>query len=54
MEGAIGLLKFTILQGANLAIRDMLSSDPYVVLSLGEQVSLFVSTYFILFFIFYI
>ncbi|CAH1448846.1 unnamed protein product [Lactuca virosa] len=37
MEGAIGLLKFTILQGANLAVRDMLSSDPYVVLSLGEQ-----------------
>ncbi|KAI3681189.1 hypothetical protein L6452_35974 [Arctium lappa] len=37
MEGAIGLLKITILQGANLAVRDMLSSDPYVVLTLGEQ-----------------
>ncbi|KVH89320.1 Arf GTPase activating protein, partial [Cynara cardunculus var. scolymus] len=37
MEGAIGMLKITILQGANLAVRDMLSSDPYVVLTLGEQ-----------------
>ncbi|KAL8235911.1 hypothetical protein R6Q59_016992 [Mikania micrantha] len=36
-EGAIGHLKITILQGANLAVRDMLSSDPYVVVSLGEQ-----------------
>lgn len=37
VEGAIGSLKITILQGANLAVRDMLSSDPYVVVSLGEQ-----------------
>ncbi|KAK1422857.1 hypothetical protein QVD17_18146 [Tagetes erecta] len=37
VDGVIGHLKFTILQGANLAIRDMLSSDPYVVLTLGEQ-----------------
>ncbi|XP_071701109.1 ADP-ribosylation factor GTPase-activating protein AGD12-like [Rutidosis leptorrhynchoides] len=37
VEGAIGHLKITILQGANLAVRDMLSSDPYVVVSLGEQ-----------------
>ncbi|GKC02744.1 ADP-ribosylation factor GTPase-activating protein AGD12-like protein [Tanacetum coccineum] len=37
VEGAIGNLKITILQGANLAVRDMLSSDPYVVVSLGEQ-----------------
>nr|XP_043620321.1 ADP-ribosylation factor GTPase-activating protein AGD12-like [Erigeron canadensis] len=33
----IGHVKITILQGANLAVRDMLSSDPYVVVSLGEQ-----------------
>ncbi|XP_071716456.1 ADP-ribosylation factor GTPase-activating protein AGD12-like [Rutidosis leptorrhynchoides] len=37
VEGAIGHLKITILQGANLAVRDMLSSDPYVVVSIGEQ-----------------
>lgn len=37
VEGAIGHLKITILQGANLAVRDMLSSDPYVVLTLAEQ-----------------
>nr|GFA87553.1 ADP-ribosylation factor GTPase-activating protein AGD12 [Tanacetum cinerariifolium] len=37
VEGDIGNLKITILQGANLAVRDMLSSDPYVVVSLGEQ-----------------
>ncbi|XP_019089583.1 PREDICTED: ADP-ribosylation factor GTPase-activating protein AGD12 isoform X2 [Camelina sativa] len=33
----IGLLKVTIKKGTNLAIRDMMSSDPYVVLTLGQQ-----------------
>lgn len=33
----IGLLKVKIIKGINLAIRDMLSSDPYVVLTLGQQ-----------------
>lgn len=33
----IGMVKVKVLQGKNLAIRDMLSSDPYVVLSLGHQ-----------------
>ncbi|KAL6991975.1 ADP-ribosylation factor GTPase-activating protein agd12 [Sarracenia purpurea var. burkii] len=33
----IGLLKVKVLRGTNLAIRDMLSSDPYVVLTLGQQ-----------------
>lgn len=42
----IGLLKVTIKKGTNLAIRDMMSSDPYVVLNLGKQVSdLFVTVY---------
>ena len=36
----IGMLKVKVLKGTNLAIRDMLSSDPYVVLALGHQVSL--------------
>ncbi|KAM7500491.1 hypothetical protein LguiA_024905 [Lonicera macranthoides] len=33
----IGILKIKVLKGTNLAVRDMLSSDPYVVLSLGQQ-----------------
>lgn len=40
MEGMvefIGLLKVKVVKGTNLAIRDMLSSDPYVVLSIGQQ-----------------
>lgn len=33
----IGMLKVKIIKGTNMAIRDMLSSDPYVVLTLGQQ-----------------
>ncbi|KAI4372076.1 hypothetical protein MLD38_010358 [Melastoma candidum] len=33
----IGMLKVKVVKGTNLAIRDMLSSDPYVVLNLGKQ-----------------
>ncbi|XP_044478144.1 ADP-ribosylation factor GTPase-activating protein AGD12-like [Mangifera indica] len=33
----IGLLKVKVIKGINLAIRDMMSSDPYVVLNLGQQ-----------------
>ncbi|XP_027185911.1 ADP-ribosylation factor GTPase-activating protein AGD12-like [Coffea eugenioides] len=33
----IGMLKIKVVKGTNLAIRDMLSSDPYVVLTLGQQ-----------------
>ncbi|CAK7324443.1 unnamed protein product [Dovyalis caffra] len=33
----IGLLKVKVKKGTNLAIRDMMSSDPYVVLTLGKQ-----------------
>lgn len=33
----IGVLKVKVLKGTNLAVRDMLSSDPYVVLNLGQQ-----------------
>ncbi|KAF9620710.1 hypothetical protein IFM89_014010, partial [Coptis chinensis] len=42
MEGMvefIGLLKVKVVKGTNLAVRDMLSSDPYVILTLGQQVS---------------
>ncbi|CAM8908943.1 unnamed protein product [Rhodiola kirilowii] len=40
MEGMvefIGLVKVKVVKGTQLAIRDMLSSDPYVVLTLGHQ-----------------
>ncbi|KAK4421040.1 ADP-ribosylation factor GTPase-activating protein AGD12 [Sesamum alatum] len=33
----IGMLKVRVLKGTNLAIRDMLSSDPYIILTLGQQ-----------------
>ncbi|EOY25501.1 hypothetical protein SCA6_019087 [Theobroma cacao] len=33
----IGLLKVKVVKGTNLAIRDMMTSDPYVVLTLGQQ-----------------
>lgn len=33
----IGLLKVKVIKGTNLAIRDIKTSDPYVVLSLGQQ-----------------
>ncbi|KAL2898325.1 putative ADP-ribosylation factor GTPase-activating protein AGD11 [Bienertia sinuspersici] len=33
----IGLIKVNVVRGTNLAIRDMVSSDPYVILCLGQQ-----------------
>ena len=33
-----GILKVHVLRGTNLAIRDVKSSDPYVVVTTGEQV----------------
>ncbi|XP_051124861.1 ADP-ribosylation factor GTPase-activating protein AGD12 [Andrographis paniculata] len=33
----IGMVKIRVIKGTNLAIRDVLSSDPYVVLTLGHQ-----------------
>ncbi|KAI3448799.1 hypothetical protein Pfo_005464 [Paulownia fortunei] len=33
----VGLIKVNIVRGTNLAIRDMVTSDPYVILSLGNQ-----------------
>lgn len=38
----IGVLKVKVVKGTNLAIRDMLSSDPYVILTLGQQVGHYV------------
>ncbi|GER37287.1 calcium-dependent lipid-binding family protein [Striga asiatica] len=33
----VGLIKVNIVRGTNLAIRDMVTSDPYVILTLGSQ-----------------
>ncbi|KAI4297074.1 hypothetical protein L6164_036982 [Bauhinia variegata] len=33
----IGKLKVKVIKGTNLAVRDMMTSDPYVVLNLGQQ-----------------
>jgi hypothetical protein len=34
----IGILKVKVIRGTKLAVRDLMSSDPYVVLTLGQQV----------------
>lgn len=41
MDEYLGMLRVKVLKGSNLAVRDMLSSDPYVVLTLGPQVCSF-------------
>lgn len=33
----VGLIKVNVVKGTNLAIRDIMTSDPYVILSLGHQ-----------------
>ncbi|GMI80325.1 hypothetical protein like AT3G07940 [Hibiscus trionum] len=33
----IGMIKVNVVKGTNLAVRDMVSSDPYVILTLGQQ-----------------
>lgn len=40
MGDPLGLLKVIVVQGKRLVIRDFKSSDPYVVVKLGNQVSL--------------
>ncbi|GFP84210.1 ADP-ribosylation factor GTPase-activating protein agd12 [Phtheirospermum japonicum] len=37
MAEFLGTLKIKVLKGTNLAVRDMLSSDPYIILNLGQQ-----------------
>ncbi|XP_058071603.1 ADP-ribosylation factor GTPase-activating protein AGD12-like isoform X2 [Magnolia sinica] len=36
-EELVGFLKVKVIKGTDLAIRDMLTSDPYVILILGQQ-----------------
>ncbi|KAA8541354.1 hypothetical protein F0562_025327 [Nyssa sinensis] len=37
MENLLGLLRIRVKRGVNLAVRDVRSSDPYVVVKLGKQ-----------------
>ncbi|XP_054822057.1 protein C2-DOMAIN ABA-RELATED 4-like [Prosopis cineraria] len=37
MENFIGLLRIRVKRGVNLAVRDVRSSDPYVVVKMGKQ-----------------
>jgi len=39
MSAQLGLLKVIVVQGKRLVIRDFKTSDPYVVLKLGNQVN---------------
>lgn len=34
----VGLLKVKVKRGTSLAVRDVVTSDPYVVVTLGQQV----------------
>ncbi|KAG8474530.1 hypothetical protein CXB51_031381 [Gossypium anomalum] len=37
MENLLGLLRIHVQRGVNLAVRDVVSSDPYVVIRMGKQ-----------------
>ncbi|CAL9031705.1 unnamed protein product [Prunus brigantina] len=37
MENLLGLLRIRVKRGVNLAVRDVRSSDPYVVIKMGKQ-----------------
>lgn len=39
MEHLLGLLRVRVVRGTNLAVRDIRSSDPYVVVKMGKQVT---------------
>lgn len=39
MENLLGLLRVRVKRGVNLAVRDVRSSDPYVVIKMYNQVS---------------
>ena len=39
MESLLGLLRIRVKRGVNLAVRDLNSSDPYVVVKMGKQVT---------------
>lgn len=37
MENLLGLLRIHVIRGINLAVRDVKSSDPYVIVRMGKQ-----------------
>ena len=38
MDNLLGLLRIRVKRGNNLAVRDLGTSDPYVVITMGKQV----------------
>lgn len=53
MENFLGLLRIRVIRGVNLAGRDLGGSDPYVVVTSGDQVSFYLLSFsFPFFFIF--
>jgi len=40
MENLLGLLRIRVKRGVNLAVRDVRSSDPYVVIKMYNQVNI--------------
>ena len=53
MENLLGLLRIRVKRGVNLAVRDVRSSDPYVVIKMNRQVSFLPYLSFIGFFFFF-
>lgn len=53
MENLLGLLRVRIKRGVNLAVRDVRSSDPYVVVRMGAAQVLHTFFFFLLFLILY-
>lgn len=45
----MGLLRIHVFRGVNLAVRDVVSSDPYVIFKMGKQVPFFFLLFFFLF-----
>ena len=46
MVEPLGQLQVTVIRGKKLAIRDFKSSDPYVIVKLGNEVSFVIITIF--------
>lgn len=44
MDNLLGLLRIRLKRGVNLAVRDISSSDPYVIVKMGKQV-IFLSSF---------
>jgi hypothetical protein len=45
MESLLGLLRIHVQKGVNLAIRDVRSSDPYVIVKMGKQVKTYINLF---------